>query len=147
MSYSPTHRLLHFSHSIIKRYSSFVAFPIKVNGEAVNVVQAIWTKEKTAVTEEQYDDFYRFIANTYDKPIFRLHFRADAPIELKCLFYVPRFHSEKFGMGRTEMGVNLYSRKVLIESKPADLLPEWLRCVILPLLLFFIAKTTWRALA
>jgi len=107
-----------------------VAFPIKVNGEAVNVVQAIWTKEKTAVTEEQYDDFYRFIANTYDKPIFRLHFRADAPIELKCLFYVPRFHSEKFGMGRTEMGVNLYSRKVLIESKPADLLPEWLRCVV-----------------
>lgn len=46
---------------------------------------------------------------------------------MKCLFYVPRFHSEKFGMGRTEMGVNLYSRKVLIESKPKDLLPEWLR--------------------
>ena len=38
-----------------------------------------------------------------------------------------RFHSEKFGMGRTELGVNLYSRKVLIESKPKDLLPEWLR--------------------
>jgi len=48
-----------------------VAFPIKVNGEAVNVVQAIWAKEKTAVTEEQYDDFYRFIANTYDKPVYR----------------------------------------------------------------------------
>ena len=58
-------------NSIIKRYSSFVAFPIKVNGEAVNVVQAIWAKEKTAVTEEQYDDFYRFIANTYDKPVYR----------------------------------------------------------------------------
>ncbi len=63
--------LLILPHRIIKRYSSFVSFPIKVNGEAVNVVQAIWAKEKTAVTEEQYDDFYRFIANTYDKPVYR----------------------------------------------------------------------------
>ena len=113
--------------SIIKRYSTFVAFPVKVNGEVVNTVQAIWAQEKTAVTEEQYDEFYRFISGSYDKPMFRLHFRADAPIELKCLFYVPRFHSEKFGMGRTELGVNLYCRKVLIESKPPDLLPDWLR--------------------
>lgn len=114
-------------YSIIKRYSTFVAFPVKVNGEVVNTVQAIWAQEKTAVTEEQYDEFYRFISSSYDKPMYRLHFRADAPIELKCLFYVPRFHSEKFGMGRTELGVNLYCRKVLIESKPPDLLPDWLR--------------------
>lgn len=113
--------------SIIKKYSAFVSFPVKVNGEVVNTVQAIWAQDKTTITEEQYNDFYRFIATAYDKPMYRLHFRADAPIELKCLFYVPRFHSEKFGMGRIEPGVNLYSRKVLIESKPADLLPGWLR--------------------
>jgi hypothetical protein len=81
----------------------------------------------------------RFIASAYDKPQYRLHFRSDAPIELKCLFYVPRFHSEKFGMGRVEPGVNLYSRKVLIEAKPADLLPGWLRCVASPLM---VAVTT-----
>jgi hypothetical protein len=48
---------------------------------------------------------------------------------LVCIYggWVTRFHSEKFGMGRTELGVNLYSRKVLIESRPKDLLPEWLR--------------------
>jgi len=115
--------------SIIKKYSNFVSFPVKLNGEVVNTVSAIWTMEKTAVTEEQYKEFYRFIANAYDEPKYRLHFRTDAPIDLKCLFYVPRFHSEKFGMGRTELGVNLYSRKVLIESKPKDLLPEWLRFI------------------
>jgi TNF receptor-associated protein 1 len=114
-------------HSIIKRYSNFVSFPVKVDGEVVNTVSAIWTLEKTAVTEEMYMDFYKFLTNAHDKPKYRLHFRADAPIELKCLFYVPRFHSEKFGMGRTELGVNLYSRKVLIESKPKDLVPEWMR--------------------
>ena len=99
-------------YSIVKKYSNFVSFPVKVNGEVVNTVSAIWTQEKTSVTEDQYNEFYRFIANSYDKPKYRLHFRADAPIELKCLFYVPMFHTEKFGMGRTELGVNLYSRKV-----------------------------------
>jgi len=115
--------------SIIKRYSNFVSFPVKVNGEVVNTVSAIWTLDKSSVTEGMYDEFYRFLANAYDKPRMRLHFRTDAPIDLKCLFYIPALHSEKFGMGRTEPGVNLYSRKVLIESKPQDLLPEWLRFV------------------
>jgi HSP90 family molecular chaperone len=115
--------------SIIKKYSNFVAFPIKVNGEVVNTVSAIWVQDKKTVTEEEYDKFYQFISNAYDKPKFTLHFQADAPIDLKCLFYIPSFHSEKFGMGRMETGVNLYSKKILIESKPKDLLPEWLRFV------------------
>lgn len=36
-----------------------MSFPVKVNGEVVNTVQAIWTMDKTAVTEDQYNDFYR----------------------------------------------------------------------------------------
>jgi len=92
-------------------------------------VSAIWVQDKKSVTTAQYEDFYKFIANAYDKPKYTLHFRADAPIDLKCLFFVPSFHTEKFGMGRMEAGVNLYSRKILIENKPKDLLPEWLRFV------------------
>ena len=92
-------------------------------------MSAIWVQDKKSVTTAQYEDFYKFIANAYDKPKYTLHFRADAPIDLKCLFFVPSFHTEKFGMGRMEAGVNLYSRKILIENKPKDLLPEWLRFV------------------
>merc|ERR1711871_278561 len=114
---------------IVKRYSNFVPFPIKVNGEQVNTVSAIWTQDKSEVTEEQYKEFYKFIGAAFDDPIFRLHFRTDAPLDLKVLFFTPSMHTEKFGMGRMEPGVNLYSRKVLIESKPKDLLPEWLRFV------------------
>lgn len=114
---------------IIKRYSSFVSFPIKVNGEVCNTVSAIWMNDKKDVTEQQYTDFYKFLTSAFDKPKFTLHFKTDAPLDLKCLFYIPSFHTEKFGLGRIEPGVNLYSRKVLIESKPADLLPDWLRFV------------------
>jgi TNF receptor-associated protein 1 len=90
-------------------------------------VSAIWVQDKNQVTEAQYHEFYRFVSNAFDLPKYTLHFQADAPIDLKALLFVPSFHTEKFGMGRTEMGVNLYSRKILIESKPADLLPDWLR--------------------
>lgn len=114
---------------IIKKYSNFVSFPIKIDGETVNTVSAIWAEDKSNVTEEQYGEFYKFISSGFDSPKYRLHFRSDAPIDLKVLFYVPTFHEEKFGMGRTALGVNLYSRKVLIESKPKDLLPEWLRFI------------------
>lgn len=115
--------------SIIKRYSNFVSFPISVNEEVVNTVSAIWLQDKKTVSEAQYEEFFKYIANAYDKPKYTLHFRADAPIDLKCLFFIPSFHTEKFGMGRMDVGVNMYSRKVLIENKPKDLLPDWLRFV------------------
>lgn len=114
---------------VIKKYSNFVSFPIKVNGDPVNTVSAIWTEDKNTLTKQQYTDFYKFLSNAFDEPKYTIHFRADAPLDLKCLFFIPTFHTEKFGMGRIEPGVNLYSRKVLIESKPQDLLPDWLRFV------------------
>ena len=59
--------------------------------------------------------------------MYRLHYRADAPLEIKTLLYVPTHHTEKYGMGRMEPGVSLYSRKVLIEKDSPDILPDWLR--------------------
>jgi HSP90 family molecular chaperone len=116
---------------IVKKYSNFVSFPIKVDDVVVNTVSAIWTQDKNSVTEQQYNDFYKFVANAFDKPKYTLHFQADAPINLKALLFFPSLHTEKFGMGRMEPGVNLYSRKICIENKPADLLPSWLRLALL----------------
>ena len=114
---------------IIKKYSNFVSFPVKVNGKAINQVGAIWMDDPKEVEKKSYKEFYQFISNAFDEPKYTLHFRTDAPIDLKVLFFFPTFHTEKFGMGRMDVGVNLYSRKVLIESKPSDLLPEWCRFV------------------
>ena len=47
--------------SIIKQYSSFVSFPIKLDGETVNTVQAIWTRNKNEIEEKDYTEFYKFI--------------------------------------------------------------------------------------
>jgi len=112
---------------ILNKYSNFVSFPIYLNGELVNTVQAVWTQSPKDVEYQTYADFYKFIANAVDDPLDILHFRADAPLEIQALLFIPSFHSEKYGMERMEPGVSLYSRKVLIESKSADILPDWLR--------------------
>src|SRR5204863_2054961 len=57
----------------------------------------------------------------------RLHFSADAPLSINALLFVPKENTEKLGFSRTEPSVSLYCRKVLIDAKPKNLLPEWLR--------------------
>lgn len=114
---------------IIRQYSSFVPYPINLNGQKVNTVQALWTKNKNEISEEEYTEFYKFIANAYDEPLFRLHFSSDAPLNINALLYVPKENMERLGFGRVEPGVNLYCKKVLIQEQAKDIVPEWMRFV------------------
>jgi TNF receptor-associated protein 1 len=115
--------------SIIKRYSSFVQYPVNLNGEKLNTVQAIWTRSKAEITEEEYKEFYKFQANAWDDPRFWLHFSSDAPININALLFVPTENPERFGFAHSEHGVALYCKKVLIDNHPQGLLPEWMRFV------------------
>jgi len=112
---------------IVKKYSAFVQFPVLVNGEKVNTVDAIWLRSKTDIKDEEYEEFYKFQANDYEAPLMRLHFSADAPLEINSLLFVPKRNMEKMGMFRNENKVALHCRKVLIDAEPKSLFPEWLR--------------------
>ena len=57
----------HRVEAIIKRYSNFVGFPIELNGNAVNTVQAIWTRSKSEITATEYEEFYKFIGHDLDR--------------------------------------------------------------------------------
>eukprot|EP00761_Pharyngomonas_kirbyi_P011987 gb/GECH01012013.1/.p1 GENE.gb/GECH01012013.1/~~gb/GECH01012013.1/.p1 ORF type:complete len:785 (+),score=242.39 gb/GECH01012013.1/:1-2355(+) len=114
----------------IKKYSNFVGFDINVNGEKVNTVEAIWLKDKQSVSQEQYTKFFQYLThNNQEEPRYTLHFTTDAPISIHSIMYIPRSHMEKFGMGKQDPGINLYSRKVLIKAKASGILPEWMRFV------------------
>jgi TNF receptor-associated protein 1 len=106
---------------IVKRYSNFVAFPLELDGKRVNTVQAIWARSKNEVKEEEYKEFYEYLAHDHEAPKYRLHFTADAPIAIQALLFVPSRSLEMPGMVRQESEVHLYCRK--------GLLPEWLRFV------------------
>ena len=112
---------------LLRRYSNFVGFPINFNGEHINTVQAIWSKSKSDVKPEEYDEFYQFISHTDEKPLSYMHFSADAPIMLNALLFIPKRNPEMFGFGRVDANVSLYCKRVLIDAKPEGLLPEWLR--------------------
>ncbi|XP_023666551.1 heat shock protein 75 kDa, mitochondrial [Paramormyrops kingsleyae] len=113
---------------VVTKYSNFVSFPIFLNGRRLNTLQALWMMEPKDISEWQHEEFYRFIAQAYDKPRYTLHYRADAPLNIRSIFYVPDMKPSMFDVSR-EMGssVALYSRKVLIQTKAADILPKWLR--------------------
>jgi TNF receptor-associated protein 1 len=117
----------HRVEAVIKHYSNFVPFPIELNGEVVNTVQALWTKNKNEVTDSEYDEFYKYIGHDSEVPLFRLHFSADAPLSIRALLFAPAKNLELLTLTRGEPEVHLYCRKVLIQQRAKGLLPEWLR--------------------
>jgi molecular chaperone HtpG len=115
--------------SLIKQYSNFVPFPIFVNGEQVNTVAPLWTKPRSEITDEELNEFYRFVGNAFDDPKYSFHFAADAPLAIRALLFVPDKNMEGFGFGRMEPGVSLYCKRVLIQSQVEEILPEYFRFI------------------
>ncbi|CAK8716636.1 Chaperone protein HtpG [Candidatus Electronema halotolerans] len=112
---------------IIKQYSAFVPFPVKVEGKKINTVEAIWLRSKNEIKDEEYTEFYKFIGAGYDEPMWRFHFSVDTPLAINALLFVPKDNFESIGLGRMDPGVNLHCRRVLIDQHSKSILPEWLR--------------------
>lgn len=113
--------------SIIRKYSNFVPFPIKVDGEQVNKISAIWREPKSSLKKEQYIEFFKFKTNRQDEPLTYLHLSSDAPIQFNALLFIPQTNFELFGVGKQEHGVDLFVRRVLIQTGSKELLPDYLR--------------------
>merc|ERR1719435_510063 len=115
---------------IIKKYSTFVGSDLTINGEKANQLRPVWLMDPKEVDETLHEDFYKYVANAFDKPRFTLHYRTDAPMDIRALLYFPENRPGMFETSRdAEAGVALYCRKVLIKSKADNLLPKWLRFV------------------
>ena len=112
---------------VLERYSKYIAFPLKLDGEKLNTMQALWLKSKSEVSEQEYKDFYKFQCHAWDEPQDWLHFSADAPLAINTILFFPTHNPETLGFGRATPEVSLYCRKVLIDAEPKNLLPEWLR--------------------
>eukprot|EP00117_Sycon_ciliatum_P043465 scpid37409/ scgid31464/ Heat shock protein 75 kDa, mitochondrial; TNFR-associated protein 1; Tumor necrosis factor type 1 receptor-associated protein len=112
---------------IVTKYSNFISFPIYVNDKQINTVQPLWMTEGKKITEEEHKEFYQFIAQRSDTPRYSLHFSADAPIMVRSLLYVPDGVNAMFGVQHE--GLALYNRRVLIQDKARNVIPEWLRFV------------------
>ncbi|CAD5215068.1 unnamed protein product [Bursaphelenchus okinawaensis] len=123
---------------VIGKYSYFVTVPIYVNEERVNTMNAIWTMDAKDVTPEMHETFFRQLAKTHhqhlmhDRPRYTLQYKADAPLNLRVLLYIPshKVNQVEFTTDFEDSGVSLYARKVLIKAHAKELLPRYLRFVI-----------------
>ena len=115
--------------SIILKHSKFVPFAIYLDQEKIERKEAIWTQPKSKLEEKDYFEFYKFLENTQEDPETHLHLSSDAPVQFTALLFVPKTSFEMLGLMKSEPGVDLYSRKILIQKGSKDIMPEYLRFV------------------
>ena len=114
---------------VIKKHSDFVAFPIYIDGEQVNQTESLWRKQPSAVEDEAYKSFYQQMTMDFEEPLTTTHFSSDAPLNLRALLFIPAKREKTMFHKRTEPGVMLYSKNILIQEYCNDLLPKWLQFV------------------
>lgn len=138
---------------IVKKHSDYVSFPIyvgKVTAPApadeaeategdeeettieapkvVNQQTALWRQSPSKVTEDEYKDFYQQLTYDMEAPLLNVHLVADAPVSVRSILFVPS-KRERGMMMQNEFGLRLYSRKILIQQRNKDLLPEYFRFI------------------
>ncbi|WP_028829386.1 molecular chaperone HtpG [Proteocatella sphenisci] len=111
--------------SLVKKYSDFIKYPVKMGDEVINSMVPLWKKNKSEITEEDYENFYKEKHFGFDKPLKSIYYSVDGVSSFTSILYIPGrtpfdFYSKDF-----ERGLELYSNNVMIMQKCQDLLPEY----------------------
>lgn len=115
---------------IIRKYSTFVPHPIKIEDEQINEQRPIWVEPKSQLTEDDYARFYQHLSHrAEEKPLWHLHISSDSPIQFHTILYCPPTNFELMGFGRVEHGLHLCAKRILVQDDCRDLLPEYLRFI------------------
>lgn len=134
----------HHLRSIIKKYSDFIRYPIKMDvtgqrlkegsedefeeyteEQVINSMVPIWRKNRTELTEEDYENFYNEKHYGFDKPLKYIHLIADGTISYRSILYIPENIPFDYYTQEYEKGLELYANGVLIMNKCAELLPDY----------------------
>ena len=115
---------------IVKRYSDFVTYPIRLQGETLNSMKAIWARDKDAVTEDEHREFYKHVSHDWNDPLEHLSVHMEGSFEARALLYIPSkapfdLHDRAGG----QRGLSLYVKRVFIMDDWRELLPPYLRFV------------------
>lgn len=116
----------HIIENAIKKHSNFISYPIYLENEKINAIEAIWRKPKSQISKEEYFEFYKFLTYDYEDPADVIHISIDAPIQYYALLFIPKKSLDFPFLSKENYGLDLYVRKVLIQHKSKDLIPEYL---------------------
>ncbi|MBA2390781.1 MAG: molecular chaperone HtpG, partial [Geodermatophilaceae bacterium] len=114
---------------VIRKHSGYVAFPIFVDGERVNEKTALWRRPAREIEAAEYDAFYKQLTLDMESSLTHTHVSAEVPYDLHAILFVPTKREGGIMRMRQAEGLQLYSRKVLIQESTTELLPGYLRFV------------------
>lgn len=126
---------------IIKRYSDFVSYPIRMEIEStdskkknqietLNSMKAIWTRPKNEVTDEEYREFYKHIAHDWTDPLSHISVKLEGAVEARALLFIPsKAPLDLYYQEMSYRGIQLYVRQVFIMDECKDLMPRHLRFI------------------
>lgn len=114
---------------IVKRYSDFITWPVRLGGEEINSRKALWARPASEVTEEEYAEFYRHISHDWNAPLETIRMQAEGTFEYQALLFLPAQAPMDLFMRDSRRGVQLYVKRVFIMDDCAELMPEYLRFV------------------
>ncbi|MFV8320892.1 molecular chaperone HtpG [Mycobacterium sp. 23] len=138
--------------SLVKQYSDFIAWPIRmeverhiqvpveegseetneevvVETETLNSMKALWARPKDEVSEEEYKEFYKHIAHAWDDPLEVIAMKAEGTFEYQALLFLPSQAPFDLFNQDAKIGVQLYVKRVFIMADCEELMPVYLRFV------------------
>lgn len=133
--------------SLVKKYSDFIAWPIRmdverrtppqedggdevvtIETETLNSMKALWARPRNEVSDEEYKEFYKHIAHAWDEPLEIIPMKAEGTFEYQALLFIPS-HAPFDLFNRDTIGIQLYVKRVFIMGDCDQLMPEYLRFV------------------
>mgnify|MGYP002623746460 CR=1 FL=1 len=133
--------------SLVRKYSDYIRYPIEMEVsrsrkkedseeyedytevEVLNSMIPLWKRNKSEITEEEYNEFYKSKFGDFEDPLAVIHFNVEGNVSFDSLLFIPARTPYDFYTKEYEKGLQLYSKNVFIMDKCSDLLPEHFRFV------------------
>ncbi len=127
----------HRLRAIIRKYSDHIMTPIlmkseekdKQEEEQVNRASALWSRTKSEISQDEYNEFYKHIAHDFNEPLAYVHSRMEGNYEYILLLYVPAQAPFDLWNRERRHGVKLYVRRVFVMDDAEQLMPGYLRFI------------------
>ncbi|WFR72080.1 molecular chaperone HtpG [Prescottella defluvii] len=139
---------------IVKRYSDFIAYPIRmqverpapkssdvadeaedaepktvIETETLNSMKALWARPRSEVSDDEYNEFYKHVSHSWDDPLEVIPMKAEGTFEYQALLFIPSHAPFDLFSREHRAGIHLYVKRVFIMDDCEELMPEYLRFV------------------
>lgn len=112
-----------YIEKVLRRYCSFLPYPIFLNGKQINDHAPLWIKSPAECSSQEYLAFYRYLYPLEEDPLFWVHLNVDYPFNLKGILYFPKMRRD---FDPNKSTVSLYSNRVFVSDSCKEIIPHYL---------------------